>query len=388
MKLFQHFILGSLVMVVTLISACQARQEDNFDEQAWLNALENARPIEAKAEKVGEIDEVYKYPSLQGIDNESIYVLDNDECTLYIYGRRDFKRKVHFGSKGEGPGEFKIVQGLQIYPDFIFINSPAKNTYYSKKGELLKDVPCPPYLIPCLPLGKNFVTNEYSKSLPSENDKDFNLPYSEKQIVLVGPSFKVKKTLYRGKMGKYTYDMNSGMTIATLFLDMFRFQLYKDKIYIVHSCKENFMITIFDDDGDELRTIKRSYKKRKFPARIKEAISKKQHYTAYDSQRKEKVVFLEDYPALAGFYIADDRIYLFLYPDDHRQIIVVLDLNGDLVDTVSIPFNPSILEHVSYRILYFHFMYEGYRYYFPDNDVTNKWELWRSPILPVTTETK
>lgn len=385
MKSVSNFSLCSSLMVILMLSiACRSNPEGSFDEQKWFNAIENARLIEAKAEKVGEFEEVYKHPNLSGIDEEYIYILDSEAYTINAYGKKDFKLKVRFGRKGEGPGEFTIIQGFQVYHDFIYVNSPGKSSYFSKKGELLKEIKNPPHLIPCLPCGENYITNEYA--MPDENN--ISSPYIEKKIVLVGPGFETREVLFQKRMNtSMTYNKETGEPTIRLFPDYVGFQIYNDRIYMGYANTEDFTFTIFNADGDILKEIKRPIKKREIPGIIKESILKKKHQTIYN-QRQLKILFYNHYPAFANFYVADDRIYISLFPGKERQVIVVLDLNGALIDTLAVSFDPIVFERSSYRFLYKNLVYGGYRYFLEDNEETSQWELWRSPILPITGEKK
>jgi hypothetical protein len=76
--------------------------------------------------------------------------------------------------------------------------------------------------------------------------------------------------------------------------------------------------------------------------------------------------------------VADDRIYIFLFPDVDKQQILILDLKGKLLDVSVIPFDLKIFDTKTYQYFYANkVIYKGESYYLHDNEETNKWELWR-----------
>ena len=71
-----------------------------------------------------------------------------DDQSIKIYSRENLRLKMKLGGKGEGPSEFRMLQGINVYDEYIFANSPGKNSYFSKTGNLLKEVKCPPEFVP------------------------------------------------------------------------------------------------------------------------------------------------------------------------------------------------------------------------------------------------
>jgi hypothetical protein len=285
---------------------------------------------------------------------------------------------VTFGGKGEGPGEFRIIQGFGVYEDYIYVNSPGKNSYFSKKGELLKEVKCPPHLIPCRPVGDHFVTREYS----TPSARISSAPYAEIKIVLLGPDFKKKKTLFNKKLNtSYVYNTETGEQEAWLFPDYCFFKVYKENIYIGYSSTKGFFFTVFDSDGDKLYDIKRPYEKREIPGELKNAIQKRQQRTRV-SKKIVKIKFHDYFPSFSNFTVADDKIYVFLYPTINMQQILIMDLKGKLIAVNSIPFDLKILEKSSFRILFSNIkIHNGWKYSLSDNFETDNWELWRIKIF-------
>lgn len=378
-KRYFYFLL--MVSIISINSTC--KQNDRtyaYDQESWLNAFKKQEVLNVQPEKVAEIEELYKQPGLMAIDDDYFYLFSGSEKTINKYSKNDARLNVTFGGNGEGPGEFRWLQGFRVCTNYIFINSPGKNSYFSKKGELLKEIKCPPALIPCLPVGNNHVTREYS--MPSE--RDMNNPYRETKIILVGPNFKTKKILFQKSLDTaYVYNSKTGENESRLFPDSCSFKIYKDNIYIGLSSLESFFFVVFDANGNRLYEINRPYQKREIPGIFKETIQKKQYTMMTNENQKVKILFYNYFPSFCSFEVADDKIYVFLYPEIDRQRILILDLKGKLLAVNLIPFDLKSLERSSYRTLFSNFIHNGERYYIKDNLETDKWELWRLKICDI-----
>ncbi|HLP59022.1 MAG TPA: 6-bladed beta-propeller [Candidatus Deferrimicrobium sp.] len=376
----RYFLFLLMVSIISIDSACK-KYDRTYNQESWLNAFKKQEVLIVNPEKVTVIEEIYKQPGLMAIDDEYFYILNGNEQTINIYSKNDSRFKSTFGRKGEGPGEFRSMQGFQVYPNYIFINSPGKNSYFSKKGELIKEIRCPPELIPCLPVGNNYVTRDYSKSF----ERDINSPSMETKIILVGPDFKTIKVLFQKSLDTaYVFNSKTGQKEAWLFPDSCSFKIYKDNIYIGLSSMESFFFEVFDANGNRLYEINRPYPKREIPGVFKEAIRKKQYQTQTgEGNLKVKIQFYDYFPSFCNFEVADDRIYVFLYPELDRQRVLIMDLKGKLLAVNLVPFDLKSLEKASFRTLFSNLIYNGERYYIKDNLETDKWELWRSKICEI-----
>jgi hypothetical protein len=362
---FFYYLLAAFI--VTINFGCSSGNT-SYNNEMWSNAFEKQGTIDTKPEKQGEFDEPFKSPSLQYIDDHYVYLICYNEYTVNIYSIKDFLLKTKFGGKGEGPSQFRRLQGFKVYPGFIFVNSPGKNSYFSKSGKLLKEVKSPPHLIPCLPVKDNFVTRGHS--MPTGND--LNSPYIEVKTVLVDPGFKIKKILsHKVIAGKYTYNSRTGKKESKLFPGQCDFRIYKDRIYIGFSSMEGFYFTVFDWNGDKLYEINRPYRKRKIPDILKQAIRKKK-YRQRGSNLEIEIHFYDYFPSFCNFQVADDKIYVFMYPEIDRQRVLIMDLKGKLLDVRLLPFDIKLFEKWSWRFLLSNKIHSGAKYYLRDNYETNK----------------
>ncbi len=375
----RYFLYLLMISIISIDSACKA-SDKTYDKDFWLNALKKREVLSVRPEKVAAIKELYKQPGLAAIDDDYFYIFNGNEHTINIYSKNDARLKATFGGKGEGPGEFRWLQAFRIYTNYLFINSPGKNSYFSKKGELFKEVKSPSSLIPCLPVGNNYVTRDYSKS----SERNINSPYLETKITLVGPDFKTKKILFHKKLNTaYVFNSNTGQNELSLFPDICSFKVYQDNIYIGLSSQESFFFVVFDANGNRLYEINRPYQKHEIPGIFKETIRKKQYTMMSNENQKVKIHFYDYFPSFCSFEVADDRIYVFLYPEIDRQKILILDLKGKLLAVNLIPFDLKSLERSSYRTLFSNLIHKGESYYIKDNLETAKWELWRLKIYDI-----
>lgn len=376
----RYFLFLMMAFIIFIDSACKP-YDKTYDQETWLNAFKKQEVLNVKPEKIALIEEIYQQPRLMAIDDDYYYILDGINQTVNLYSKNDARLKATFGGKGEGPAEFRWIQGFQVYTNYIFVNSPSKNSYFSKKGELIKEIKCPPELIPCQPVGNNYVTRDYSKS----SERNIHSPYMETKIILVGPDYKTKKILFQKSLNTaYEFNSKTGQNEARIFSDYCSFKIYKDNIYIGLSSLESFYFVVFDANGNRLYEINRPYQKKEIPGIFKETIQKKQYTMLTNENQKVKILFYDYFPSFCNFEVADDKIYVFLYPEIDRQRILILDLEGKLLAVNLIPFDLKSLERSSYRILFSNLIYNGERYYIKDNLETEKWELWRLKICDIS----
>jgi len=367
-----------ILLLIVFAVGCSSRG-DNYDEVSWRDALLNKQNVlDVKPEKEAEFSELFSSPSLAYVDHQYIYIYDSREGTVCVYSRNDYRLKLKFGKKGEGPGEFQRLHNIKVYEDFVFINSTGKNSYFSKDGRLQKEVRSPPHLIPCLPIGDNFVSDEYSWP-PAGGHRT---PFTEKKIILVGPDFKTRKILFQKSLNiAIVYDPKTGRNKYTLFSDYCSYRVYKNKIYIGLASPGGFFFTVFSANGRKLYEINRAYIKRSTPDFLKQAILKKPYRLHWNNQVL-KINFYKYLPSFSSFEVADDLIYIFLFPENGNQRILVMDLTGKLIGVTLVPFDLKSLEESSYQIFYSEkYIYKGESYYLKDNDKTNKWELWRLRLI-------
>ena len=155
---------------------------------------------------------------------------------------------------------------------------------------------------------------------------------------------------------------------------------YKDRLYI-GTTEKGFYFAVFNLDGNLLYEIKKKEENRRITNNEKQKIIdglKKgmgdTRWKAYKS--RVDITFGEYYPAYKAFFINDDKIYVFRFPEDEKYEIVILDLKGN---TLKKNFKPvKELIEISPGFIYI----QGGKYYFMrENDEEEVWEIHEVDLM-------
>jgi hypothetical protein len=181
-------------------------------------------------------------PHQIAVDGNDLYVFDEADYSLRVYTISPFALKLKVGQKGDGPRDFKYLPYVHIQPDSLACTDFTKIIWFSKKGEVLKAM-------------------EFSEL------KDFDIN-SEMLLIPVKENF-LRITADHGQMKRHVYLLDSKfMTIKNLYEGPFVWQSgsatdvrtdtlsSQGLIFIADTLK--FLITVFDDKGNLLRTIDKS----------------------------------------------------------------------------------------------------------------------------------
>jgi hypothetical protein len=319
--------------------------------------------------KLAEFQEPFKYVTL-AVDEVNIYVVDKKECIVHIYSRNDFHHVGQFGRIGQGPEDFEFIGFLRVFPDYLFISSGRKVSYFSKKGDFLRTV-TPPYPATgsYIPLGSNFAGQRYLPEDPKETQ-------SQIMVELFDAKFKKMKDLYLAGLSKIeSYDFESGKKNLLVIGDCFKLEVYKERLYVGNTAT-GFFVRVFDAQGIKLYDINLPYDKRNVSPQDQKAILDSLRRIVGEQRFNRgnvqfRYVFPKFYPAFTDFAIADENIYVFLYRIPGKsQEVLKLDLRGNLIKKITIPgAQPIFTNELPYCI------YRGDFYYMIYNEETNRWEL-------------
>jgi hypothetical protein len=97
--------------------------------------------LPAFGEKLTTFPQLYKPDTIRVGEN---LVCINEGFTVFLFDLKDFNLIKKFGSKGEGPGEFASEPGINILKEKIMIESQGKLSFYSFKGDMIKEIPLLP----------------------------------------------------------------------------------------------------------------------------------------------------------------------------------------------------------------------------------------------------
>jgi hypothetical protein len=277
------------------------------------------------AAKANTLPEVLK-PFSIAVDNNQLYVVDNDIVRLFSLKDRKYVRDI--GKKGQGPGEFTFSPQITAFPGYLFVNTWGKVIYFSRSGEYKDEkrlaFPIRYFVHPMLPVGQNFVGPHLLPGTAKISikifDKDFK-PVKEidngvPQMIPLPPRPGEKKMDWEQVGHCWCY------------------VVYKDKIYLGDS-KKGFHFSIFDANGKKLSEIDLKHEKKKVTADFKEAIMKN-HQSGPGWERNKNYynyTFSEYYPAFADFKVDNEKIYAYTYETnkDKKYEIVVIDFKGKVL---------------------------------------------------------
>jgi len=302
---------------------------------------------------------------------DKIYVLE--QASIHIFDLKTFRRLKTFGKAGEGPEEFKInlADNRPLSMAFsgrkLMVNSMNKVSWFDTEGTFL---------------GEQHVTHDM---LMFPVDGQYVgigplLDQDEKGVVL---GFR----LYHGDFSPGKVLFYSDLELDNprrLILPVTSFSfnpVYKDHIY-VNSSPTEFLIDVFDKQGNNVRTIQKAVQPLKIPAEFREQClaffrNAPRYKDAYEMI--QQVLQIRDvYPPIRDLQVCDDRIHVLTYKQKKELWeCIIFDLEGRELATKFVPLDPYV-PFSFYPILYS--VYRGNLYSLiedPDEEV------WRLHITPL-----
>lgn len=279
-------------------------------------------------------------PDAIRIDDSRFYITEGS--SVFIYSLKDYKLLKKFGSRGEGPEEFKGNPQLYVQGANILINSTAKVSFYTKKGVFIKEVNNIVSGRSFLPLGDRYIG--YSSAV----DQD-GVRYSG--IYLYDSAFARIKSVFRYKSIAQSQNGKGWHLFARTYIKPL---ICGEKIIVAGGV--GFVIDLFDEYGQKLFVINREYQRVKFTESHKEKILnlyKTRPSTApeYDWWKKN-IHFPDCFPAIRTIYTADKKIYVRTYRErENKSEFIIFDLEGKLLKTIFLPIAPSSAKN-AYPYLY------------------------------------
>ncbi len=323
---------------------------------------------------VGSLPEVMKPYNIK-IAGSELYVME--DYNVSVYSLKDLKLIRKFGKKGEGPGEIQILPSysnkLDVYPDYILVETPLKLIYFKKEGTFLKEIKKKSYLyLITLPVGKNFVIN---KALL---DRERKIAYS--CICLFDPKMNEIKELYRQKHPQqgFTPPLELDMT-----LDLPLFEVADDKIFIEES-PEGFIIDVFDSKGSKLYRIKKEFEKIKISDDRKDEMFKRFiENPAIKAQggweqvkNRVKLIYPDTFPAIKGIAVSGNKLYVQTHKrKDNKEEYVIMDLKGKVLKKVYIHRFENVTLNGEIFGTKLHTIYNDKLYYLMENEDEEEWGL-------------
>lgn len=292
-------------------------------------------------------------------DGDQIYI--TEETSIYIYGREDFKLRKKFGREGEGPQEFKGFASLYVYPDYLLVNSTGRISFFTREGEYIKQINLPFYGYNVRVVGKAFVShgridenNIYCRTINIFDAKFKKI----KEIARIEAAFQRSKGVWRQ------------------FPPGFHFYPYKDKLFVIGH--EDFIIEVFDENGNKLFDITQKYERLKVSEEEKKAVHDwfkiNPGTRNMPSSIKKMIRFPDYFPAVRDMVINNEKLYVRTYKKSKKSgektEFFILDIKGKLLGKVFIPiYERNRRDYYSYSIC------DGKVYQMIENEDTEEWGL-------------
>ncbi|UCH94887.1 MAG: hypothetical protein JSV88_32175 [Candidatus Aminicenantes bacterium] len=326
----------------------------------------------ALADKKASCPEILKPESIRVYEDE---LFINEGPSIFIYSLKDCQLKKKFGKQGEGPREFKLSSlGLEghkicfrIFPDSIFVSSEKKISYFSRKGEFIKEKRIyDPLVIDLTPLAEAFVGRNY-KAIE-------NIPYFT--VDLYNREGKKIKEICKHQIPHYKKD---NLVLWQLVSKLPEFKTDGERIFVAGG--GDFIIDVYNSKGEKIKVIKQKYKKRGITDSERKKIldTWKRDYPFIKRQWDvfKKMINIPGYfPAFRTFTIADKKIYVQTCNiKEGKTGFVIFDLDGRFIRQVFLP--------LRYRDVINHFPYtidKNMLYQLVESEDTEAWELYVTKI--------
>jgi hypothetical protein len=287
------------------------------------------------AEKIAEFPDLMK-PRFIKTDGDDFLVCEGR--TFRNFSLKTRKLKYQFGRKGQGPGEFQFPpRQVVIYPDYIYIESHDKITWFSRKeGKFIKQKrkQWRKEFIPFV--NEKFIGYDRFNFQPGKN-KEF------RAISIYGANGKKVKEIYKNERDSnfVAPNLNNKNVEYKMLFHFFEADCDREKkrIFVADS-RKGFYITVFDENGNELYTINKKIDEIKVPDEYKKQRLKELKIMGHWEQIKNRNITCYKYfPPIRYFKIADGKIYVTTYKTKKEKVeFIVLDSKGNILKKVFLPF--------------------------------------------------
>lgn len=312
----------------------------------------------ASAEFVAKLPQVMN-PFFITIADGRVYIVE-DSVAVHIYtldpkGASFVKT---FGRKGQGPGEFGYIYTVRPFKDHLDIPGSFKLGRFSLEGEYLSEIPVTvdAFKGAVYRLGDGFVVrgvNFDEKGMTTTirlYDKNFNL---------------VKEIGARAA--------SMGFLKINLVADYYAPRVAGDHLYVIDAAKES-VVTVYDRNGVEQKTIQLPLEPVKMTAALKEAIIKplKEGWTGPMpwAEYEKRLFFPDRTPGLDYFEVLGGKFVARTYKYVQDKVeFALFDEKGRELGRLDLPFTGRLSNGILFCF------YQGRYYYLQENPQEEVWEL-------------
>jgi hypothetical protein len=277
--------------------------------------------------KVAVLPELMK-PTFLGVDDTQMYVVEG--ATIYIYSLKEFNLLKKFGREGQGPQEFQIHPLLPLTLDVssnnIIVFSISKVSYFTKKGEFIREVRAKVFSTGLQPFGDRF--------LGSMQTQEENVRY--KVVNLYDSKLDKIKELYRVKDNF----QKAGQGLKVLEKSFF-YNDYKNRILLPGKDDATVDVFKFDNEMKKLFSIHLDQKKIKIDRKFKEVVIEYFKTTPGLKEQYEyikPILFPDYFPRIFIFFAESDTIYVLTWKRENNKIeLFTYDMKGKFIKRLMVP---------------------------------------------------
>lgn len=314
------------------------------------------------AEKLAEFNYVCKYsPSLFLYDD--FYTLaDLSDGMIRIMDARNHQERLHFGKKGEGPGEFiNFLTSVSVTKEYILAGSMGRLSFFDHSGAPVRDIKLEMNQFVIGPVGGNLALRDF-QIMGEHRDKG--------------------KEIYRLD----TMDMKE---IRVLYekervLDMFHQRLVP--LFVTWSCDgthlaladpavEGGNITLYDEKGEVIGRVNHPFEIFSLSAEAKDKLKKDFQKSMNERQwpkefkERMKAVIPDSYPPFSHVMLDGERLLVYTHEESADRVhALCFSLRGEYLGKISQPKGETGM------------IYKGNSYRIVENEEDETWELHRWPV--------
>jgi len=311
------------------------------------------------AEKITTLPDLHK-PQRLVVEKRRVYL--GEFPHVYVYSRADWRLLRKFGRQGEGPHEFAGFVSLFLQENKLLVNSLGKVSRFTLAGDYIAE--------------KRVNARSSSGLVPVGPDRYVarGMTAHEGQRYFVinlldGGMNKLKE------LGRLPIEAQKGR--IRILAEQMEYRTDGSRIFVLTG--DEFVIRVFDSDGNLQNTLSPQYERMKFTAAHKhmvlEEMRNNPRVKPHFERLKALTVFPDYWPAVFTFFPRGDRLRVLTFRrGDKGTEIVTLDMEGRIKSRRMLPLKyPTAMEPYPVDVS------EGRLYQVMEND-DGEWELHAWPL--------
>jgi hypothetical protein len=308
--------------------------------------------------KVMNLDEVGKL-SMMRVSNNTVFVSEGTK--LHIYDLEKKARRLVYGKKGQGPGEFPYGISFEVRENKAFCYCIGKLVVVSDEGKYLRQQKINGWVFRLFPIKNGFISlgSDVTKEAAFSVIRTYNRELKPAKTIL-------KNRLASSLTGNDKYRvMKPQSTIAST-----------DDGFLLGNTENGFRIEQYTADGKKTGEINKDYKKIPISDEFKKNHSltmKRRMNRGPYAGRNLKFIYPDHFPPFEDIRWNDDKIYVIQFsPQVEKSNILILDNKGKTIKTVVVP---KAISRATFSIS------NGIYYYIVENEESETWELHAETLM-------